>query len=237
MPRHRVETHSHTAVVSPCGRLSPDELVHAYCRAGYSALIITDHFVPWLPIFRGAESWPDVVERFYSGFRAAARAARGTGLATLPGFELSFVDLPGRDFLVYGLDEKRLLEVPDPWSMGLGAFRQAVDAAGALIFQAHPYRYSTPVDPHYLHGVEVYNGNPRHESQNELAARFAEDHGVLALSGSDAHQWPDIARGGVLMPDAPGTIDEFVQIYRDRSDEIELLLPSEAVSTARAPTA
>jgi predicted metal-dependent phosphoesterase TrpH len=223
MPRHRIETHAHTSTVSPCGHLSPGELVGAYAAEGYSALVITDHFVPWLPVLHGADSWSQTVSRFYSGYRAAEEAADGSGLTVLPGFEVTLHDLPGRDFLVYGLDERALLQIPDPWAMPFATFKQAAESAGALVFQAHPFRYSTPIDPGLLDGVEVYNGNPRHDSQNHLAASFADTHDLLRISGSDAHQWPDIGRGGIVMPEVPSTIAEFVQLYRDLADEIELL--------------
>ena len=71
-----------------------------------------------------------------------------------------------------------------------------------LIYQAHPFRpglrAASPAD---LDGVEVYNGNPRHNSHNELALRFALDSGLAMSSGSDAHQIEDIARGGIYAPD------------------------------------
>ena len=42
----RVETHAHTAPVSPCGRLAPEQLVEQVRAAGYDALFVTDHYTP-----------------------------------------------------------------------------------------------------------------------------------------------------------------------------------------------
>ena len=105
---------------------------------------------------------------------------------------------------------------------------ERVRSLGGLVFQAHPYRYSEPVQPTWLDGVEVMNGNPRHNSQNKRAAAFALEHDLLALSGSDTHQGEDVARGGIQVPDLPQTIHEFVSLLRERYHEIELLDPEEA---------
>jgi histidinol phosphatase-like PHP family hydrolase len=43
----------------------------------------------------------------------------------------------------------------------------------------------------------VFNGNPRHNSQNPLALQYARQHGLLMSSGSDAHQVEDVGRGGL----------------------------------------
>jgi hypothetical protein len=39
--------------------------------------------------------------------------------------------------------------------------------------------YCRPANPAFLDGVEVFNGNPRHDSRNHLAAAFAEENGLV----------------------------------------------------------
>ncbi|MFW6289038.1 MAG: PHP domain-containing protein [Spirochaetota bacterium] len=225
MLEHRIETHAHTSLVSPCGQLSPAELVAGYVAAGYSGLIVTDHLVRWLPVFDGLDSWPDRVHAFFGGFRAARDASVATGLTVYPGFELSFASLPGNDFLVYGLDEEVLVELPEVYSMQPESFKRLASAAGALVFQAHPFRNRGPVDPALLDGVEVYNGNPRHESRNDLAAGFAGRHQLLEIGGSDAHQTEDIGRAGITVPEMPETIHDLTRWYREAPDRVRLLVP------------
>ena len=224
MPEYRIETHAHTDLVSPCGRLSPAELVSGYLDAGYSGLIVTDHFVQSLPVFAGVSSWRDRVHAYFAGYRAVRDAARGTGLAVYPGLELSFARVPN-DFLVYGLDEEALVEMPEPFLMEPSQFRRLAAAAGALVFQAHPFRGVGPAAPRLLDGVEVYNGNRRHDSRTRLAADFAERHALLAISGSDTHLAEDIGSGGVVFPELPASIHEFTELYRRAPSEIALLVP------------
>jgi len=50
-----------------------------------------------------------------------------------------------------------------------------------------------------IDGVEIYNGNPRHNSSNHLALEYARKNGLKMLSGSDFHQVQDAARGGIIV--------------------------------------
>lgn len=217
MPIHRLETHVHTNVVSPCSRLAPQEIVRGYLRAGYSGIIVTDHLIATLPIFRGVPSWRERVHRFFSGYRAVRGAAAGTRLAVLPGFELTYPDVRGRDFLVYGIPEETLADMPDVSALDPERFKPLATAAGALVFQAHPFRNGRPVNPALVDGVEVLNAHPRHDSRNELAAAFAEEHALLTIGGSDAHEVDDIGRSGLLLPELPETVGDLVRWYKDAS--------------------
>ena len=226
MPLHRIETHAHTSLISPCGHLSPREILREYSRADYSGIVITDHLSPSLPIFHGVNSWRKMVRRFFAGYRAVRDMSYDFDLTVFPGFELSLPEMPGRDFLVYGIDESLLSELPNVFTMDLPTFKRFAEQAGALIFQAHPFRNNRPVDPALIDGLEICNCNPRHESKNDLATAFASRHGLLGLSGSDTHQLEDVARGGIALTGMPLSIAELVGWLRDRSDEIELLVPS-----------
>lgn len=232
MPAYRVETHAHTSLVSPCGRLTPDELVSRYVDAGYSALVTTDHLTNRLPNLEQGDSWEEKVHLFFSGYRAAYAAAADSGFVVLPGFELTFESLPGRDFLVYGIDESSLIRFPEIGAMEPAVALDRLRRSGALIVQAHPYRYSEPFDASLLDGVEAFNANPRHDSQNELAAAFAREHSLLALSGSDAHQVEDVARGGIVTRTLPASIGEFVDLLRNSDEPVDLIV--QGTATARA---
>ena len=56
----------------------------------------------------------------------------------------------------------------------------------------------TVIPPELIDGIEVFNGNPRHDSRNETAKHWAERFGLLSTSGSDFHWREDLARGGIL---------------------------------------
>ena len=43
---YKYELHCHTGDVSQCAKISPEELVRRYDKAGYSGLVVTNHFSP-----------------------------------------------------------------------------------------------------------------------------------------------------------------------------------------------
>ena len=51
--------------------------------------------------------------------------------------------------------------------------------------------------PAYLDGAESYNGNPRHNNQNELAKEWSQKYHMIQSSGSDFHELEDVAKGGI----------------------------------------
>ena len=94
--------------------------------------------------------------------------------------------------------------------------------------QSHPCRSGMkPCPAAYLDGVEVMNGNPRHNSHNEDAASFCRTNGLVGLSGSDFHEWEDLAIGGLdfagPVPDGATLVarlraGEFVRICAQKGD-------------------
>jgi len=88
--------------------------------------------------------------------------------------------------------------------MNIKKFHEYIHGTSIMIYQAHPFRAAVfPEKPEYLDGIEVYNGNPRHESHNEKAVEYAKKHNLKMISGSDFHQAGDLARGGIVLTAAP----------------------------------
>jgi predicted metal-dependent phosphoesterase TrpH len=68
-----------------------------------------------------------------------------------------------------------------------------------------------------LDGVEVFNGNPRADSQNGLALSYAKEHGLLQNSGSDAHRPEDVGRGGLLTKERIADLSMLKTVLREGS--------------------
>jgi len=203
MSTYRLDLHVHTRETSFCGRTKGQVVTELYKKAGYDGIVITDHYNKGyfrrLPTWM---TWEEKIDRFLRGYRSAYEEGEKIGLKVFLGIELKFNKSP-REFLVYGIDEAFLKDHPELYKLNLEKFRRLVDSLAPtykiLIFQAHPFRPgNTPADPGLLDGVEVYNGNPRQNSNNELAFSFAKKHNLKMISGSDFHRLPDLARGGVI---------------------------------------
>jgi hypothetical protein len=116
------------------------------------------------------------------------------------GMELRF-DENLNDYLVYGLTRNSQIE-QKLYRLGLKGFRKLTAGSGIVIVQAHPFRFGMiPASPELIDGIEVYNGNPRHDSKNRQAFEHAEAKGLKMISGSDFHRIGDEARGGVIVED------------------------------------
>lgn len=195
-----MEMHAHTSETSRCANVKAEKMISEYIKAGYDGIVITDHFSP--STFEIYEKdnlcWNDKVDIFLKGYRTALNAAGGK-INVLLGMELRF-DNPNsmNDYLVYGLNEKFLYNNPQILDMNLRDFSVLAHNNKMIIFQAHPFRYGMKVsNPKYLNGVETRNKNPRHESNNDIAAAWAEKYHLLTTSGSDYHEIEDLAGGGI----------------------------------------
>ena len=210
----KVDPHVHTSNTSPCGMIPGRRLADLYKQAGYDAIVITDHFCPEFFADLANMSWTEKIHRYLAGYRDAAERGGQIGLLVLFGLELRF---PGswNDYLVYGLGEDTLKAHPDLLDLGLEQFYALSRAEGFLIYQAHPFRPRiSQAEPRFLDGVEVHNGNPRHDSRNPLAYRYARENGLRMLSGSDCHQIEDVGQGGVVLAERVGTTRELVNLLR-----------------------
>ena len=196
---YKTELHAHTSETSNCGKLPGAQMAQGYAIAGYHTLVITDHISAdrFATGFRRPE---ERAELFLAGWRAAKAEGEKWGTHVLLGAEARLVS-GDEDFLILGIEPEHIAPLmlfldakPDIY-----ALHDRVNEWGALLVQAHPYRPGQqPAPAAALDGLEVYNGSQRHDSHNDLALRYARENDLLMTSGSDAHQFMDVGRGGLL---------------------------------------
>lgn len=78
--RYIYETHLHTSEGSACGRAKAVDIVHAYKDAGYTGIIITDHFFYGNTAVDRSLPWKDWVNGFCKGYENALEEGRRVGL-------------------------------------------------------------------------------------------------------------------------------------------------------------
>ncbi len=199
MNKFKYETHFHTDETSPCGKVPAATGVRLYHQAGYSGIIVTDHYFRGLFDIHPFSRWERKLDLFLKGYRSACEEGLRLGMDIQLGMELRFDGNPN-DFLVYGFDEEFLKSNKKLYRLGLESFRKLTAGSGIVIVQAHPFRSGMiPASPELIDGVEVYNGNPRHDSKNHLALDHARTNNLKMLSGSDFHRIGDEARGGIVV--------------------------------------
>ncbi len=210
----KTELHLHTSDFSPCARQNGAEAADFYIDAGYSTVVVANHFTA---NFSDSGDFVPFVRRF---FRAGEimREAAGDRLTVLTGMELRFKDSIN-DYLVFGMIEEMLLTLPQIFDMGIGEFHAWAMDHGVLVIQAHPFRLGMKIVDHgCIDGAEVFNGEAgdvANDTAEFWAKRCAFEHpGFILTSGSDHHRADQPAVGGIETEAPITTMDELCEVLR-----------------------
>lgn len=200
------ETHLHTKETSACSHNTAEELVRAYKAAGYTGIMVTDHF------YRGNcgvdrdMPWEDWVDAFCKGYENAKAVGDDVGLQVFFGWEESY---QGTDFLVYGLTKEWLKQHPEIKEVTIEEQYKLVHDAGGMVIHAHPFREAWYVPeirlfPQAVDGVEICNAShfgkdPQEDGRSMFDVRaleYANKHNLPRTGGSDIHS-TDLLYGGM----------------------------------------
>jgi histidinol phosphatase-like PHP family hydrolase len=204
MPRY--ELHCHTSECDLAAHASAAELVRLYHAAGYSGMVITDHY------FTGFFSWFQkeligadhraAMARRLKGYYAALEEGEKLGFTVLPGAEVRFQKSPYgyNDFLIYGCEEEFFLSAPRLDKLRSLEELCAILPDTACVVLAHPFRVKmTVMDPALLFGIEVHNGLTE-PYRNAMAEDYARHFGKAMTAGSDCHHPDHAAKAGIDTP-------------------------------------
>lgn len=207
--------HAHVAPSSGCAKVEADQAAALYREKGYDGMVITNHMWPGFDAFE-AGGWAGACDALESTFIGMAKAGAREGLRILFGVELRTRET-ANDYLVYGLTPDTLRACGSLIDMPMDGVRQALSEYGAVIFQAHPLRtHMSMARARWLDGYEVFNGNPRHDSKNELARMLAARAGMPGIAGSDFHQICDAGTAGCLFYEHPRDEKDLARALRER---------------------
>lgn len=201
------DTHVHTSESSACAHNTAAEMVRAYCQAGYTGIVITDHFFYGNTAIDRKLPWEEWVKQFCLGYEHAKEEGDKIGLQVFFGWESGY---HGTEFLVYGLDKQWLLEHPQIKDADIAAQYQLVHAGGGIVSHAHPFREEDyipevrlfPESVDAVEGINATHDSPMSSSHknpafNQRAIAYAKEHGLPITAGSDQHSTAMIG-GGML---------------------------------------
>ena len=196
----KTETHLHTAPVSACGKMPPEEMIRRYAEAGYTTVFVSDHFAPYHFDKLGEGSWEEKVDMLCDAYERAVVEGKKHSMNVLFSPELT---LGGNHYLLYGTDRAFLKEHREFFTLSVEEMYSLVKSHGGYVIQAHPYRDGkcNPT-PTAVDGFEVLNTNPRHENFDEKCIKLARETQKPVSAGSDAHRVEDIGLAAMLS-DAP----------------------------------
>ncbi|NLJ40559.1 MAG: histidinol phosphatase [Clostridiales bacterium] len=214
---YRYETHVHTKEGSACASASGREMTRAHIEAGYSGMIVTDHFFNGHTAVPKHLPWKARVNRLLRGYENALDEAKGTGFQVF--FAWEYTHPGGNDFLTYGLGKEFLLKYPDVLSWRIEKYFDIVHEEGGFIVQAHPFREAFYIDairlfPEYTDAVEVINASHDDPKFDARALAYARKHSLLQISGSDSHHIDGLYGGGMEFDYEIKSIDEFIDAVK-----------------------
>ncbi len=214
---YKTETHLHTDESSLCGKIPAAELVRLHAKAGYTTILVTDHFGVDVVKRIAAPSWEETVKRFFAGYYAALEAAAQYGMYILPSPEFAFPDNPNH-YLAVGAAPDFFLAHPELADITLPALHTLLNENGLMLIQAHPFRsaYCIP-DPRNVDGLEVLNSPPQYYNplHTKAAMLVAEIYHLPITAGSDTHRPEDVARSGMYSEQPITSIEDYIRLLKD----------------------
>lgn len=211
---YKYEIHCHTKNVSKCGKMDAADIAKLYKDAGFSGIVITDHYAPMTFNLKELLSKKAAAKKFFEGYRKA-KELEDENFTVLPGIELRFYGTVN-DYLVYGAEEKELCELPHLLPLYLRRASGLLRKKGCVIIQAHPFRkFITRANPKYLDGVEIYNGKTSKEL-NDKALEWANtfEKKPILTGGSDCHSEKQFGTSGIITTEKIKTKEDLVKILR-----------------------
>ncbi len=220
--KYKYETHLHTKEASACAGSTGAEMVRAHYRAGYSGMIVTDHFFNGNSSIPSHLPWAERVELFCRGYENALEEAKKLDFQVFFGWE--YADC-GAEFLTYGLDKDFLLAYPDMLSWPIEKYLRAVREHGGFVSQAHPYRKawyikSIRIFPEHIDAVEVRNASHMDPLFDELALEMANKYSLFQTGGSDTHFAEILQGGGMEFDHELSSIGDFIRSVKDGTGSI-----------------
>ena len=218
------ELHQHTSAASACAHETPEEVVRGLKKAGFSGVVLTDHFYHGNTAVRRHQAWEDFVRPYEQAYEQAKKVGEKLDFDVLFGIEEGVGG--GKEVLIYGITPAFLYAHPELRDMGLSELSALVREAGGLVVQAHPFRVRDYIrapweelPAEYLDGVEIHNAC-NDDLSNMRAEALAEKYGLIEVAGSDAHTPSSRARAGIACEKRIRTEYELVEVLREGEYEL-----------------
>lgn len=221
--KYRTELHAHTSPGSMCADFAPEDVLKYY--AGYDSIAITNHFI-YQERFLRFDKEPtaeEYVRWFLADYNKAKDVSPKYNLNVILGAEIRFSE-NNNDYLVYGIDEKILIEIYKSLEYGIEGFKKNDALNQVLIIQAHPFRNGMEeINPDWIDGIEGFNMHSGHNSRIAKTVKFAKDNNKTILTaGSDFHHINGEKMAALLTDRLVHNSFELADILREQNYALEI---------------
>ena len=217
---YKYELHCHTSESSRCASSTGAEMADFYKKAGYTGLIITDHFLNGNTTVPKDLDWEERIELYCKGYENAKKRGDEIGLDVFFGWEFN------GDFVTLGLDKEWLKAHKDLDKLSRNEYFDLIHANGGYLIHAHPYRMgpyarAVHVTPMKVDALEVINSQNQ-DFQNKMAEYTADLFGVTKVCGSDKHSATVLKRVASLELDfRPESLEDLLDAIRENRHTVK----------------
>ena len=229
------ETHMHTCQGSACGRVTGREQARVYKEAGFTGIIITDHFFGGNTAVDRELPWEERIDLFWKGYEEAKEEGDRIGLDVFFGLEQN---IHFDEYLIYGLTKEYMKAHPEMEHWDRHRQLEEVHKAGGCVIQAHPFRMRNYMDRirlglKYCDGIEVANAGNM-QMDDARACLYGQEFGLVMTAGSDNHCGDNWPLYGVELEKRLTKIEDYVTIIMEKST-IQLHIPEGRLAFAETP--
>ena len=213
----KTELHCHSTEVSACSKITATQLRDRYISAGYTTVVLTNHFAVFTYNHLKCADWQEFVDKYMYGYNLLKSVSQGQ-LEILLAIEIRPQDSPN-DYLMYGVTEGFLRENEFLYNKSVEKLSRLARENGILFIQAHPFRdYMQMTSTELIDGIEVFNGNHGGhygtDSRNDIAEAYADKYEFIKTSGTDLHYPNDKILGGIATNEKIRSIPQLIEILK-----------------------
>lgn len=223
-----IDMHAHSSGISRCCRYDAKTVLQHAKEIGIDGIVLTNHYQADYIINGDTEEF---IKRYYEEYLLCKKYGDEIDMKVFFGVEVTVSATPNVHLLIYGADEKFLLQNPMLFDMSLKALHILCRENGCALVQAHPFRNkSTIMDTRYLDGLEL-NCHPLYDGthRDELAAK-AKAENLMLTCGGDYHGDTYRANCGTYLPDSINDHRDIAEfILKESSVKLRIQEPHEKV--------
>lgn len=219
----KLETHCHVKGGSGCAKVEPEQLVSEYEKAGYGAIVITNHYCEECYNTYPTDSHKGKLD-FYFSLRDNVRLfAEKKGIKVFTGAEVRVVtpDKTYSEYMLYGFDDAFFYDNKPLFYLTQKELFELAEKKGLLMYQTHPFRIGVMTgNPKFMHGAETFNGHGNHRNNNQFADHFCDKYNLIKISGTDYHDPEQRKTGGIYIPENINTNKQLVDYIFNNQFEL-----------------
>lgn len=216
---YKYELHCHTSEGSKCAKTSARDMVDFYKKAGYTGIIITDHFFNGNTTVPKDLEWEERIELYCKGYENAKKRGDEIGLDVFWGWEFD------GDFVTLGLDKEWLKRNKNLDLLPGIEYLDYIRSQDGYLIHAHPVRVrphirTINVSPMKVDAIEVINAANR-DFENKMADYIATQYGITKVCGSDNHEGLKEKLASLELDFKVGSLEELISALKENKHVIK----------------